>query len=55
LKNIEEKWRDVKKVYQEVSEEVLGYKRKEKKDWRIFEDTWKIILKRKEQGKSEQW
>jgi hypothetical protein len=47
LRNIEDKWRDVKKVYQQVSEEVLGYKRKEKKDW-ISEDTWKIIQKRKE-------
>jgi DNA-binding transcriptional regulator YhcF (GntR family) len=37
----------VKKVYQEVSEEVLGYKRKGKKDW-ISEDTWKIIQKRKD-------
>jgi hypothetical protein len=47
LRNIEEKWRDVKKVCQEVSEEVLGYKRKDKKDW-ISEDTWELIQKRKE-------
>ena len=43
---IEEKWRKIRTAFREVSEKVLGYKEKSKKDW-MTQQTWEKIGERK--------
>ena len=43
---IEEKWRKIRTTFTEVSEKVLGYKEKSKKDW-MTQQTWEKIGERK--------
>jgi hypothetical protein len=43
---VQEKWDNIKKVYLETAEKVVGYKKRKNKEW-ITEVTWKKINERK--------
>lgn len=44
--SVEEEWTKIKDLYNSVSESVLGFKDRQKKDW-MTEDTWELIGRRK--------
>ena len=43
---VESCWNNIKECYQKSAEEVIGFKKKERKEW-ISDDTWNLIEERK--------
>ncbi|CAG2223870.1 unnamed protein product [Mytilus edulis] len=44
--DINSKWQHMSEIYLKTSEDILGYKNKERKEW-ISEKTWALIMERK--------